>query len=139
MQNKVFFSQPALDQWLSDGKVDLQGNELTIIEEQRRFAIAEAVHVMREVSGSPDAHRLVGRVKPKDRLEKEGAELFDTSLILGDNAYDVVPGWLGVPIGTFEEHRTKSRAPSPGRQFADEPKTDEDMLARFVLKSLNLK
>jgi hypothetical protein len=134
MQNKVFFSQPALDQWLSAGKVDLRGSELTILEEERRYDIAEALYVVREVSGTPDVHRLVGRVKPKERLEREGAEVFDTSIILGENAYDVVPGWLGVPIGTFEDRRPKP-ARASGR-FEDEPKTDEDMLARFDLKSL---
>lgn len=136
MQNKVFFSQPALDQWLSDGKVDLRGDELTILEEERSYQIAEALYVVREVSGTPDVHQLVGRVKPKERLEREGAEVFDTSVLLGENAYDVVPGWLGVPIGMFEG-RPKSR--NPVDSFEDEPKTDEDMLARFVLKSLNLK
>ena len=134
MQNKVFFSQPVLDQWLTSGKVDLRGSELTILEEDRRYDIAEALYVVREVGGSPDVHDLVGRVKPKDKLEAEGAEIFDTSILLGENAYDVVPGWLGVPIGSFEEHRAKPRRPSG--TFDDEPKTDEDLLARFVLKSL---
>jgi len=91
---------------------------------------------VREVSGAPDAHNLVGRVKPKDRLAHDGAELFDTSLVYGENAYDVVPGWLGLPVGSFKEHLSNpSRRPSGGG-FADEPKTDEDLLARFVLKSL---
>lgn len=136
MQNKVFFSQPALDQWLSMGKVELQGSELRMLEEQRRYDLAEAVYIVREVSGSEDAHRLVGRVRPKNTLEQDGAELFDTSVILGDNAYDVVPGWIGVPIGTFEEFRAQERREPSRGDFEDEPKTDEDLLARFVLKSL---
>lgn len=136
VQNRVFFSATALDQWLSAGKVDLRGNELTIAEEQRRYEIVEAVYVVREVSGAPDSFNLVGRVKPKDRLEREGAEIFDTSLVFGENAYDVVPGWLGLPVGSFKEHLSNpSRRPSAG-SFGDEPKTDEDLLARFVLKSL---
>ena len=99
VQNRVFFPQSALDQWLTSGKVDLRGNELMINEEQRRYEIVEAVLVVREVSGAPDAFNLVGRVKPKDKLEREGAEIFDTSLVYGENAYDVVPGWLGLPVG----------------------------------------
>jgi hypothetical protein len=134
--NRVFFPQQVLDQWLSGGEVDLRGTELTIMDEQRRYAIAEAFYIVREVSGSPDPNNLVGRVKPKELLEKNGAELFDTSILLGENAYDVVPGWLGAPIGTFEEHLANpSRRPSGG-EFGEEPKTDEDLLARFVLKSL---
>ena len=124
----------ALDQWLGAGKVDLRGSELTILEEDRRYQIAEAVHILKEVGGSPDTPRLVGRVKLKDVLEKNGAEVFDTSIILGENAYDVVPGWMGVPIGSFEEHR--AARPGSGEFDDHEPKTDEDLLARFVLGSL---
>lgn len=137
MQNRVFFPQSILDQWLSTGKVDLRGSELTILEQDRHYQIAEAVYVTREVSGAPDNNNLVGRVKPKEGLERDGAEIFDTSCIVGENAYDVVPGWLAVPVGTWEEHRAqKSRRP-PSGDFSDEPKTDEDLLARFVLKSLS--
>lgn len=135
-QNRVFFSQQALDLWLSGGKVDLRGTQLTILEERRSYQIAEAVYIMREVSGAADAHDLIGRVKPKARLEREGAEIFDSSLVFGDNAYDVVPGWLGAPASSFEEHIADSRRAGSGDFTDDEPKTDEDLLARFVLKSL---
>lgn len=135
--NRVFFSQQALDQWLTGGQVELRGSELTILEEQRRYLISEAVYVVREVSGAVDANNLVGRVKPKEGLEQQGAELFDVSLILGDNAYDVVPGWLGSPESSFAEHRAQNSRRPQGDSFADEePKTDEDMLARFLLKSM---
>ncbi len=43
MQNRVFFPQAALDQWLADGTVDLRGTELTILAEARRYRIVEAV------------------------------------------------------------------------------------------------
>lgn len=132
MQNRIFFPQPVLDQWLSTGKVDLRGNELAIVEQERRYEVTEAVYFQKEVSGSPDQNKLVGRVKPREQLERGGAELMDTSCIVGDNAYDVVPGWVGIPIGTFEEHRSRH----PSGEFGDEPKTDEDLLARFVLGSL---
>lgn len=136
-QNRVFFPQQALDEWMSNGRVELRGNELTILEEQRRYSIAEAVYVVREVSGAPDANDLIGRVKPKELLEQRGAELFDVSLIVGENAYDVVPGWLGSPEGSFAEHRAQnSRRPRDEKFHEEEPKTDEDMLARFLLKRM---
>jgi len=34
-KNRVFFPQTALDQWISEGKVDLAGDELTIKAEAR--------------------------------------------------------------------------------------------------------
>ncbi|WP_394832873.1 hypothetical protein LVJ94_40865 [Pendulispora rubella] len=140
MQNRVFFPQSALDQWLIGGAVDLRGTELTIMGEARRYQLAEAVHVVREVTGSDDANDLVGRVKSKVFLQEFGAELLENSMILGDNAYDVEPGWLGAPIGTFDEHvasgdRAAARASGPDFD-GDEPKTDEDLLARFLLRTL---
>jgi hypothetical protein len=70
MQNRVFFPQAALDQWLVDGTVDLRGTELTIVPEARVYRLAEAVHILREVSGAEDAQSLVGRVKAKSALEE---------------------------------------------------------------------
>jgi hypothetical protein len=138
MQNRVFFPQAALDQWLSEGAVDLHGTELTITSEGRRYRIAEAIHVLREVTGTPDTHELVGRVKSVAFLQELGAEVVETSAILGDNAYDVVPGWLGTPVGTFDEHvagRSNAKKKPRGAEF-EEPKTDEDLLAKFLVKSL---
>ncbi len=137
MENRVFFPQAALDEWIVDGTVDLSGGELTILAEGRRYKLAEAVRVLREVSGSGDSHDLVGRVKPRAALEQLGAELVESSMLLGDAAYDVEPGWAGTPVGTFAEHvgsdaRKKARGDKPG----SDPKTDEDLLARFLEKNL---
>ena len=98
MQNRVFFPQAALDQWLADGSIELRGTELSILAEARRYRLAEAAHVTTEVTGTPDAHELLGRVKSKQYLDELGAELLESSMILGDNAYDVVPGWLASPL-----------------------------------------
>jgi hypothetical protein len=139
MQNRVFFPQIALDVWLSEGTVELQQTELTIIEEGRRYRLAEAVRVMREVTGSADTNELIGKVKSLAYLQELGGEIVESSMLLGDNAYDVVPGWLGAPVGSFDEF-----AATPAREVKrqkrtndyDEPRTDEDLLARFLDKNL---
>ena len=97
MQNRVFFPQLALDHWITEGTIDLQGTELSITKEARRYRLAEAAHILKEVTGAPDVNELVGRVKSKQYLQELGAELLEDSLILGDNAYEVIPGFLGVP------------------------------------------
>jgi hypothetical protein len=140
MQNRVFFPQAALDVWLTDGTVDLRGDELSIVAEGRRYRLTEAVRIVNEVTGSPDGNDLLGRVKPKTFLDERKAELMESSLLLGDNAYDVIPGWLGEPIGTFDEHvaslkkHPTSRRPGPLPER--EPETDEDLLATYLLKTL---
>jgi hypothetical protein len=138
MQNRVFFPQAALDEWLADGRIELTGHELSILAEARRYKLAEAAHVVKEVTGTADPNELIGRVKSVQYLDELGAELLEGSMILGDNAYDVVPGFLASPIGTFEEfvaspERAKARSQS---SFPDEPRTEEDLLARFIMKNL---
>jgi hypothetical protein len=134
MKNRVFFPQAALDVWLGDGTVDLRGDELTIAAEGRRYRLTESVRIVNEVTGGADANDLVGRVKAKALLEEKGAEILESSLLLGDNAYDVVPGWLGEPVGTFDEHVTaRSQLPGGGPKA---PGNDEDLLATYLLKAL---
>jgi hypothetical protein len=127
MQNRVFFPQSALDQWIIDGAVELQNNELTILGEGRRYKLAEAVRVLREVTGNEDPHELVGRVKARVYLEQLGAEIVESSMLVSDAAYDVEQGWVGMPIGSFAEYAGSRKG---------ESKTDEDLLARFLSRSL---
>jgi len=134
VQNRIFFPQAALDQWVVEGLVDLAGNQLTIVGENRQYRIAEAVHVLREVSGTPDANDIVGKVKSRIFFEELGAEILEGSMIIGENAYDVKTGWLGAPTSPFVEHVRKR--PASAATFTEEPKTDEDLLARFLLKNL---
>ena len=138
MQNRVFFPQSALDQWLADGTVDLRGTELTILAESRKYRILEAVRVVTEVTGAADVQELVGRVKAKSLLEEKGAELLESSMILGDNAYDVVPGWLGTPLSSWNEHlASPERAEARGASgTAEDPKSDEDLITAYLMKSV---
>jgi hypothetical protein len=139
MENRVFFPQAALDQWIMDGTVELQDGELTIPGERRRFRLAEAVRILREVSGAGDGHELLGRVKTRAYLEQLGAEIIETSMLVGDAAYDVEPGWMGVPIGTFAGHRASGSIALGGGKSsggAGEASSDEEILARLVAGQL---
>jgi len=118
MPNRVFFPQAALDQWIVDGAVELTKGELTLLGEGRRYTLEEAVRVLREVSGAGDAAKVIGRVKTRAALEQQGAEIVESSMLFGDAAYDVEPGWVGTPIGPMP----------PGR-------TEEDLLTRFLSKN----
>jgi hypothetical protein len=138
MQNRVFFPQAALDQWIVDGTVDLQESELTILAEARRYKLAEGIHVTKEVTGEPDPNELLGKVKSRNFLNELGAEVMESSMIIGDNAYDVVSGWLGTPVGTFQEHLTtpeRLEALKAHSSSDSPPRTEEELLQRFLMKS----
>ena len=130
MRNRVFFPQLALDEWVAGDRVDLSSDELLIRAEGRKFRIVEAVRILREVTDSTDPHDLVGKVKSKAYLAELGAELLEGSMIIGDNAYDVVPGFAGAPIGSFAEHRQSN----PTRSLS--MNTDEELLAAFLSEAM---
>lgn len=130
--NRVFFSQDSLDHWISESRVDLVGNELVVKAEGRRYRVVEAVHVLSEVSGTPDVHEIVGKVKSVLFVTELGAEILGRSMVLGDNAYEIVPGFMGTAIGDFAEHR----AQRDDRGDRDLPKSEEALLAQYLLRAL---
>jgi hypothetical protein len=140
MRNRVFFPQACLDQWGVEGKIELTPTELVILAEGRRYEITEVVRVVVEVTGAPDPHGIVGKVKAKDELETMGAEILENSMIIGDNAYDVVPGWAGTPLTAFEDHLVSpermtalgGRAGVTSGTSPTRPASEEEMLVRFA-------
>ena len=123
MENRVFFPQAALDEWIVEGTVLLDDGVLTMVDESRRYSLTEAVRILREVSGAGDGQGLLGRVKTRALLEQLGAEILETSMLLGQAAYDVEPGWLALPVGSFAEHQAARR---------DAVESEEALLARFL-------
>ena len=135
MENRVFFPQAALDEWIVDGTVELTSGVLTILSEGRRYELVEAVHVVREVSGAGDGHDLLGRVKTLPVLDGLGAELVETSMLLGDAAYDVEPGWIGTPVEPFAEYlASDARKKARGGKAGLEPASDEEVLRSSLAK-----
>ena len=130
MKNRVFFPQAALDEWIAQDRVDLRNDELTIKSENRKYRIIEAVRILSEVTGLPDSNELVGKVKSKAFLVELGAEILESSMILGDNAYDVVPGFIGAPTGSLLNMPAVVSSPAPP------PSSDEDLLAAFLATKL---
>jgi hypothetical protein len=136
-ENRIFFPQAALDDWIVDALVDLRDGVLTILPEGRRFKLADAVRVLREVTGGSDSHDLVGRAKSRDELEQAGAEIMETSMLLGETAYDVEPGWLAVPAGSFQEHLASAeRKQARQGRSGPEPRSDEELLERLMGRNL---
>jgi hypothetical protein len=132
-KNRVFFPQKALDQWLHEEKIELGDGTLVIKAEKRKYRLIEAVRVLAEVTGADDMHELVGRVKTVNFLTELGAELLGTSMILGDLAYEVVPGFVATPVGSFAEHRKASVPPPRGMM----PTNDEEILAQYLIQNLD--
>jgi hypothetical protein len=123
MRNRVFFPQSALDTWVRDNRIDINGEDLLLKSEGRRYRIIEAVLITREVTGADDPHELLGRVKTRAFLTELGAEMLEGSMILGDNAYDVIQGFVGAPIGTFTDYQ---------KTAPHDVESDDELLHHFL-------
>ena len=109
-RNRVFFPQEALDGWIEEGRIALVGDELTASPEARHFALESAVRITAEVASGEDANGLVGKVKTLEQLAALGAEHAPGSLIFGDNAYEVVDGFLGELLPAHGRARSQAGA-----------------------------
>ena len=138
--NRLFWPQETMDDWIVGEKVTIDGDVLLIRDVQRKYRIAQAVYFEADVGGGADPHGLVGRVKETASLEKLGAEHYMDSVLLGDSAYKVTPGFTGQPI--IEVASTKSVADISGAVItqaggaAAGENDDRELLARFLLDNL---
>ncbi len=98
---RIFVSQALVDTWLAANRVRLDGDLLRLPVEAGPVSLYlnPAVHVERVDGHDVDPHSLVGSVRSSQELTQMGAELYDTSVILGDCAYSVLPGFLAIPVG----------------------------------------
>jgi hypothetical protein len=97
--NRLFFPQEALDLWMEDEKIDFDGDTLTLLSNGKQARIESAVHLTAEVAEGGDAEQLVGKVKTTEQIVEIGGDHSAGSVILGDNAYEVVEGFTAEPIG----------------------------------------
>lgn len=109
---RLFLSQQALDRWISEGRADIDGDVLTDKSTGQRFRLVTGVRFVAEVTGQEDRAGLVGKVKDIDQLAEMKAEHLHDSVILGDNAYQVVEGFVGTPMvdSRVEGSRPRPRA-----------------------------
>lgn len=98
---RIYVSQALLDRWLASGRVRLDGDLLRLPAEAGGISLylSPAVAFERLEGAQSDPHQLVGSVRGAQELAQMGAELYDTSVVLGECAYSVRPGFLAIPVG----------------------------------------
>ena len=123
---KLFLPEKTLEEWSLSEKADLVEGKLVVKETNSSHAVIPAVAFSKTVSGD-DTHSLVGRVKTSTQLAALGAEQLQDSVILGDTAYEVVPGYVADVIApAAPKQETKKKTSSP----------EADLLAAFILDKL---
>lgn len=98
---RIFVAQALIDEWIGAGRVQLDGEVLRINAGgvPLNMSIHPAVHFERIDGADTDPYNVVGAVKSAEELAQMGAEHYQTSVVLGDYAYTVCPGFTAVAIG----------------------------------------
>src|SRR6267378_1611023 len=135
MADYLFVPQSVLDKWSEQGRIQVDGNVLTILGEQKSFALTSAVRFIKMEAGD-DNVGLLAKVKTTDALKQMGAEHYMESVILGESAYQVQQGFLA-DANALRRAAAAPGAPASGEGTQDEKKgAEQDMLAQFLLDNL---
>ena len=97
MAGLLFVSQAMLDSWAGQGKIDFVGNVMTVLSGEgrgRSYGLDPAVRFLALLGAEVDPNQLLRKVKSLVQLKELGAEAVDTSVVLGDVAYEVEQGFL---------------------------------------------
>src|ERR1700758_822680 len=93
MADYLFVPQSVLDKWSEQGRIQVDGNVLTILGEGKNFALTSAVRFIKMEAGE-DTAGLLQKVKTTDARKARGAEHYMEAVILGETAYQVQQGFL---------------------------------------------
>jgi hypothetical protein len=121
---RLFLPQTQLEEWALEDKADIKDGVLLVAGEEGVYPVTPAVHVLQLVTGE-DTNGLVTKVKTEDQLKSLGAEQMADSVLLGDTAYEVVPGYVA----------DVSLAPSDESEEG-KPDSETDLLAAFLLNKM---
>lgn len=132
----IFVPSSVVDHWVTDGRVELGDGFLRAQKGGRAYSVVEAVRILSEVTGAPDAHGWVGQVWEVAALSARGAEVVDRSVIMGELAYDAVPGFVLAPEGPGTDARTVLRALAALSGPPRSGQSDEELLARYLIEKL---
>lgn len=128
MAGHLFVPQAQLDEWLEAGQVDIDSDGMQVPAEKLKVGLEPAFRFVQLLEGE-DGGQLVSRVRTERQLRDMGADACGNSVIVGDVAYEVVPGFLLAlegPPGTT----------GPGAPERKDRKEEADLLSRFFLEKV---
>ena len=140
-ENRLFWPQELLDEWILDEKIILEGQQLKIKSENNTYQVTQALYFQSDVGDGQDAYNLLGRVKELSTIEEMGGEHYMDSVLIADSAYKVIPGFTGTPLvettAVSTEYRSKDISGALSTQPEDpDAEKDRELLARFLIENL---
>jgi hypothetical protein len=142
---RLFVAQALLATWVGQGRIDVDGTSLALSGDPgraRRYALEPAVRFLRVAGGGEDAAGLLARVKSLAQVKELGGEAMADSVVVGEVAYEVEPGFLA-EAGVVEAASRAvpvDRPPDAGRPLPrdlEDRRKEAEALARFLLDNLS--
>lgn len=99
---KVFISQAAIDAWVSSDQAEISGSVLSFRGRPGALTLVPAAFFRSVSGGKQDANALIGKVKDEESVLVLGGETYMSSVLIGETAYDIEPGFLGTPVNPGE-------------------------------------
>lgn len=125
MSGRLFVPQTQLDAWLEEGLVDVTVEGLVIPGESRILPLEPAFRFLSLLEGE-DGADLLSRVKTEGELRRLGADPCGDSVLLGEVAYEVLPGFVATWVGNGKKEPTVAEATGRGGG-------DAELLSAFFL------
>ena len=114
MGDLKFVPQSMLDLWADLGKIELDGNNLSLPAEKITFQLTPAVRFVKLLEGE-DTQKLVAKVKAETFVREIGGEVMDDSCIVGETAYEVQPGFLAETEALAAAQKSRATKKPPVR------------------------
>src|SRR5437764_13696427 len=111
LHDQMFVAQTTLESWLDSGKVDFDGRVVRLKSHEVAFDLESAVRFIAIIDGVQESN-LLGKVLPESRIKELGGEVLGDSVVFGEIAFQVRPGYIATRQGT----------PGLSRDFADAEK-----------------
>ncbi len=126
-EKKIFISQQVLDAIFEQGKAELDGDTLIIHSKEKQiFKLVPAYKFLFLVEGEKDPYNLVGKIFTEQDLKKAKADIYMDSVLYKEVAYQVEPGFLGIP------QTPKAKESAEKLEQADEVKALEEYLLKIL-------
>jgi hypothetical protein len=139
MGARLFLSQAFVERVAGDGAAELAEGALVVrggTLDGARLDLVPAVRVVSLAGEGSDTAALAGKVKRLEDLRALGAEVLGDSMILGEAAYDLEPGFLAEPGPAWSGRLVPMPDGQPTKEAPPQGQSDAESLARFLLNRL---
>jgi hypothetical protein len=105
----MFIAQATLEAWLDAGQARLEGEVVRLEAARLTYRLDAAVRFVATVDGAEEG-RLEGKVLTEARVHALGGEILGDSVLFGEAAFQIEPGFIGTlldpPTASREIERT---------------------------------